>query len=234
MESEKRLSLIEQLIGIVYNPIEVFEDLVKVPRWIFFFSVLALLSIVLSIAIWQIPKSADALKEMVYEQIKKVEQERGIEIPESTIETQLKISKYAGPIIAPLSIIILAFLIAGIVYLISYLFLSGKASFLMHFYVVIYSSAISLFNGILYSFVLIVWGKAEFAISLILFFPFIDEQHWIYPFLENFNLMYLWQMIVVGLGLKVINQWKTHKGMTVTVSLYVFYVILMGLVKSLF
>ena len=231
MESENKLSFIKQFTGIFYSPVEVYKDLVRFPRWILFFIVLAVIAIAFNLLVWQIPKSANALRELTYEKVKEAAKARNVEIPEDSIETQLKWTKWMGPVIAPVWLLLLALIVAGLTYLISYLFLDGKANFLMNFMVVLYSFAITIFHWVLNCLVMIIWGKADFLTSLIIFFPFLDEQNWIYPFLERLDLIYVWEMVVIGLGLKIINQWKTHKGIILTVSLYLAYVIIAGLFK---
>lgn len=227
MDSEKKLGVVNQLAGIFYSPAEVYKDLVKFPRWILFFIILAVIAISCNILIWQIPKSANALKDLTYEKVK----QRNVEVPAESIETQLKWAKWIGPISAPIGLLLLALIIAGLVYIISYLFLEGRANFLMYYMVVIYSFAIMIFHMVLNSVVMILWGKADFMTSLIIFFPFLDDQNWLYPYLEQLDFIYVWQMVVIGIGLRIINQWKTHKGVILAVSLYLVYVIIAGFLK---
>jgi Yip1 domain len=231
MESEQKMSIFEQIMGIFYKPTEVYQDLVKFPRWLMIFIILVLISTIINVAVWQIPRSADAIKELIHEKTQDAARARDIKIPEDQMELQVTIAKYSSYFSAPFGILLISLVIAGLLYLVSYLLLDGKATFLMHFYVVLYSFIITIGNGLIYFLVIVIWGKADFAISLALFFPFLDEQHWLFPFLERMNLVYAWQMIVIGLGLKVINQWKSHRGIIAALVFYLIYIIIAGLLK---
>jgi len=229
-ESKGKLNIFNQLIGIFFYPTKVFSDLLLQPRWFNFFLILAIISLVLNILLWHTPKSENALKEKIYEKSQQM-REKGRELPEDFIDKQIKYARIFAPISSALSLLILSVIIAGIIYFISFLFLDGKSGFKLNYIIVMYSMAILVLYSLLNSILMLIWGKADFTASLLLFFPSLDEDSAAYYYLKHFDLFYLWQAILIGMGIKIINKWKTQRGIILTLSLFILMVIILGLLK---
>ncbi len=229
-ESKEKLNTFKQLIGIFFYPTKIFSDINSEPRWFNFFLILAVILLVLNILIWYTPKSENALKEKIYEKMKEI-REKGRELPEDFIEKQIKYTKILAPISSALSPLILSAIIAGIIYFISFLFLDGKSGFKLNYIIVMYSMAILVLYSLINSILMLIWGKVDFTASLLLFFPSLDESSAAYYYLKHFDLFYLWQAILIGIGIKIINKWETQRGTILTLSLFILMVVILGFLK---
>lgn len=229
-ESKEKLNTFKQLIGIFFYPTRIFSDINLEPRWFNFFLILAVILLVLNILIWYTPKSENALKEKIYEKMKEI-REKGRELPEDFIEKQIKYTKILAPISSALSPLILSAIIAGIIYFISFLFLDGKSGFKLNYIIVMYSMAILVLYSLINSILMLIWGKVDFTASLLLFFPSLDETSAAYYYLKHFDLFYLWQAILIGIGIKIINKWKTQRGTILALSLFILMVVISGFLK---
>ena len=221
--SVKEMGPIGRIVGIFSSPRETFESIDKKPTWLVPFLVILMITIVLQLLVMDIAIK-DRLAAM---EVQDIPAER-FEAAQSQMEGPLK---YIGLIVAPIGILIVWAIIAGILLFIGNTLMGGETKFKKVFSVVAWTSLIGLVGQILGTFLVISKGTTRgvgtnLAILLLPTPELGQSSSFLYRFLSQFDIFTIWALALYIIGLAVIYRFTTKKSATLVIGVWAVYVVL--------
>ena len=207
------LSLWARIWGILASPKETFADIVARPRWFGMIAVMVVVGVVGGAALM----STDAGKIAALDAARSQMESLGIQIPaeaqaqmeKAIMETplwqtvlQAAFGQVAAAVVWPL-------ILGGLLFLLFNAMLGGDASFKQLFAVVVHASPVQLV-GLLFTMPLMYLRESMTGVTnLAVFLPMLDERSFLARFAGSIDLIRIWWIIVLSIGLGVLYRRKT-------------------------
>ena len=217
------MSFFSRLVNMFIAPGKVFEFLMQKPLWVVPLSV-----VTLAITLQQgIIMSSQTGKEGMRQEIQK--SPRAAQLSSEQVDQQIsmmgKIIPVSTFIVAP----VITFAAAGLIYLIFSIVLGGEITYKQTLSAWTHVGFIGLVGIAVQTALVFIKGTIRPNTSLAAFLPFLEEDSFIYHFLQTFDLFVLWQLAVLSLGMGMLSRVGTKKAaITIFSTLVVIGLIIAG------
>jgi hypothetical protein len=201
--------LVGRLVGVVFSPRATYADVAARPRWFATFLAVYLIAASVATAFMTTEVGRNAI---IDQQVTQSEQWTGRPMNQQQLdrlETMSKYFVYTTPIFQLVFFIVAPLMIGGIALAIFNALMGGDATFKQVYAIVVHSgvilAALSLFSTpIAYA-----RGTLTSATNLAVFFPFLDESSFVARLLGSIDLIYVWWMVSLAIGLGVLYKRRT-------------------------
>jgi hypothetical protein len=203
----RALSLPERLIGAIFSPKTTFESVSAAPVWL---DVLAVTIIITAVA-WLAFLSTDTGRQAFVDQMFQQQEARGPITPqvEASIHNMAPVMRWVIPIstlvIGPLFVAA----IAGVLYGVFAALLGGGATYKQTLAVVAHAGVVTTVAGLGILVLNFLRGTMNSATNLGVFVQMLPEDSFVVRFLGTIDLMWVWYLIVLAIGLGVLYRRKT-------------------------
>jgi hypothetical protein len=222
----RALSLPERLIGAVFSPKPTFESVSAHPVWV---DVLAI-SIVITAVAWFGFLSTDSGRQAFIDQQFQQREAWGQPITpevEQGINASAPVMRWVIPVttlvIGPLFTVV----IAGVLYGVFAAMLGGGATYKQTLAVVVHAGIVTTVAGLGVLALNFVRGSMSSATNLGVFVQMLPEDSFLVRFLGMIDLMWVWYLIVLAIGLGVLYRRKTS---TIAIGFFaVYFVVALGI-----
>ncbi len=215
------LSFPQRVVGMIFSPRATFESVVASPKWL---DVLLLTIIVSTVAyaafLWS-PVGSQAFIDNMIAQAERSAQAGGnaaqiAERVQGMFPVIRIVTVCAIPIIGP----IFAALIAGLLYGVFAAILGGGATFKQVFAVVTHAGIVSTLGGLVILLLNYLRGTMTSATTLGVFAPMLPEDSFVFKLLSAIDLVWIWYLVILAMGLGVLYRRKTATIAGAFLSLY--------------
>ena len=193
---------------IFYQPANFFEKIKNDPKilvpWIVFF--LLIFSSIYLIS--------DLIAEMQMEIMKEKAADQGLGTANLPTAAQIK---WSTIIIGPLAVMLAPLIAAGLALFFGNVVMAGHATYKQLLSVMVYGEIISALGGLIMAPLMIAKGSLNVTISLAALLQDVQVQDPIFVALSKFGAFYIWEIIVIGIGLSIIYGFSRNKGYTLAV-----------------
>ncbi len=222
--------LMSRYFGILFSPSETYKKIVERPRWLGMLFLTIAISAVFVGGFLSTEVGQEAWMDLV---IEKTRSSAG-EVSDAQIEAFEKIQPYVGPIgvgqtvlMAPL----MSLVMSGILYVVFSIILGATATFRQLFTVTVHSGVVgtvqAVFTWTLNYFRGVMTSPTSFANLL----PMIEEDTFLYKFLNVVDLFVIWWLIVLAIGLGILYK---RKSTGIAISLLAVYAVIALVVAAVF
>jgi hypothetical protein len=224
-------SLPARAAGVVFSPRATYADVAARPRWAAMFLVVYLVSAAMATAFMSTEVGRAAV---VDQQITQAES-YGRQVGEAQIDRLEAFSKYlvyVAPVIQLVTLAAGALLVAGLAFAVFNALLGADATFKQVFAVVVHSgvilAALSLFSTPL------AYARQTLSstTNLAVFAPFLDNGSFPARLLGSIDLVFIWWMISLAIGLGVVYRRRTAPIATTMIAIYVVIGIVIAAIKT--
>jgi hypothetical protein len=220
--TDRDMSLVGRLFGIIFSPKRTFEVIARHPRWLG-----ALLTISLIIAgasSWLV--STELGQQMLLEQQVDAMESFGVTVSEEMydqLRRRLASAVYftAGGILVTMPLFSLV--VAGVVWTVGYVGFGGGASFRTMFAIVVHTGAINIVQQIFVIPLNYARGAMGNPTTLAAFFPMLEEGTFEARALGLVDLFVIWQLFVLSVGVAVAYKRRTGP---IATAFYLLYAVL--------
>jgi hypothetical protein len=220
--------LLSRIIGVMVSPRETFAAVAAKPKWL---GVLAITLTIGSACQYYILSSPDMQEAMIDQGL-----QRSPTANEQQIERVVSVLPYA---IAGGTLILgagLTAVTAGILMLIFSTLMGGSATFKQVYAVVAHSGVVSTLQGIITAGLLLLGAKPSGTTppgaNLAIFVPFLDETSYVTKFLGAIDLILVWWIVTMSIGLAVMYRRRTGGIATTLLAIYLVIALIVGYVRS--
>lgn len=226
--------LFTRLFGVIFSPRDTYAAVAARPRWLG----MMLITVAVGAAAQYVILSSPDLQDAIIDQQIAAMQENGnpsdqqIAAVETFITRLPVIYGVAAFLLGPLFTAI----IAGLLLVIFSMIMGGTGTFRQLFAVVTHSGVISMIAAI-FSAILVLAGVPPSgtqppSANLSVFVPMLEETHFVTLFLGTINLVLVWWVISLAIGLGVLYRRRTGPIATVLLSVYVLIALIVAMVRS--
>lgn len=216
--------LLARVVGVILSPRETFAGIVRKPKWLGMLLLLIVVSAGLNFAFMSTEVGQQAMLDQQVRQTEALGMQVGDE-QYAAMERSLPLMKYftlGGTIVmTPLMMLVLTGILFGV-----FTALGGDATFKQAFAVVTHSSAVTLVGALFITPLNYVRESMASATNLAVFFPMLDEGSFVARFLGMVDLLVVWWLIVLAIGLSVLYRRRT--GPTAAALFIVYGIIALG------
>jgi Yip1-like protein len=223
--------LLARVVGVLFAPRATYADVAARPRWLGAFLAVYLVSATAATGFMATEVGRNAV---VDQQITQSEA-YGRHLNDQQIAAIERISQYyvyLAPVLNLVSLGIGGLLVAGIAYAVFNALLGGDAQFKQVYAVVVHSgvvlAALSLFSTPL----AYARGTITSATNLAVFFPFLDDASFAARLLGSIDLVYIWWMISISIGLGVLYRRRTGPIAWTLLAIYVVIGLAVAAIKT--
>lgn len=220
--------LVSRIIGVIVSPKDTFTAIAANPRWIGVLAVTLVIGAVCQYLALSSPAMQDAMVDQALRQ--------NAQANEAQIERFISILPYA---LAGATLILgpaFSAAIAGILMLIFSTLMGGAAKFKQVFAVTAHSGVISMLQGILTAALLLSGAKPSGTsppgANLAVFVPMLEETSFVTRFLGAIDLVLVWWIITLSIGLAVLYRRRTGGIAMTLLAIYVVIALIVGYVRS--
>jgi len=227
--SPKRLPA--RIGGIIFSPRATYADVAAHPRWAATFLVVYLVSAAVATAFMRTEVGRAAV---VDQQITQAES-YGRQLTQQQIDRLETMSQYYGalaPVLQFVSLVVGSLIVSGLAFAVFNALLGADASFRQVFAVVVHSgvilAALSLFSTPL------AYARQTLSstTNLAVFAPFLDDSSFPARLLGSIDLVYIWWMVSLAIGLGVVYRRRTAPIATTVIAIYVVIGIVIAAIKT--
>jgi hypothetical protein len=226
--------LVARFIGAIFSPRDTYASVAARPRWLG----VMLITLLVGAAAQYVILSSPDLQDAIIDQQVTAMQERGggseeqIVAVETFIERLPLIYGVAAFVIGPLFTAI----IAGLLMVVFTMIMGGTGTFKQLFAIVTHSGVISMIAAI-FSAILVLAGVPPSgaqppSANLSVFVPMLEETSFVTIFLGTINLVLVWWVINLAIGLGVLYRRRTGPIATALLSIYVVIALIVAMVRS--
>jgi hypothetical protein len=220
-----------RIVGILFSPRATYGEVAARPRWLAAFLVVYLLITAVATTFM----ATDVGRSAVVDQQITQSEAYGRQLTQDQIDRLETISKYyvyGTPVLQLVSLTIGALLVAGVAFAVFNALLGGDASFKQVFAVVVHSgvvlAALSLFTTPL------AYARQTLstATNLAVFFPFLDDASFAARLLGSIDLVYIWWMVSLAIGLGVLYRKRTGPVAMTMIAIYLVIGVVIAAIKT--
>ena len=219
--------LAARLIGVLVSPKETFGAIAANPKWVGAMAITLAIAAVCQYLILSSPPMQDAMIDQAL---------RNPQANEQAAERIISILPYA---LAGFTLILGAgfnAIVAGLLMLIFSTLMGGSAKFRQVYAVVAHSAVISCLQGILTASLLLAGAKPSGTsppgANLAIFVPMLDETSFVTKFLGAIDLILVWWIVTLSIGLAVMYRRRTGGIATTLLAIYVVFALIVGYARS--
>ncbi len=221
----EELNFLQRVIGVFTNPERVFHYLRAKPDYVLPILLAIILTVISSFFVYDIA---------INDQIAKLE--KNDQIPDDRKELMLERMEASKQgverivymfVLPPISILIIYALISAIFMFVGNIILGGKARFVQVLSTYSYSYLIVLFLGLIIKTPLILARQTvDVNLSPAVFFSPEHIGQAMFNFLQSFDILTIWFLIVFGIGFAIIYSFSKPKGMISVITVWLVYVLI--------
>jgi hypothetical protein len=224
-------SLPARIVGVLFSPRATYADVAARPRWLGAFLVVYLLITAVATTFMATEVGRNAV---VDQQITQSEA-YGRHLTQEQIdrlETMSQYYVYGTPVLQLVSLALGGLIVAGLAFAVFNALLGGDATFKQVFAVVVHSgvvlAALSLFTTPL------AYARQTLstATNLGVFFPFLDDSSFVARLLGSIDLVFIWWMVSIAIGLGVLYRKRTGPIATTMLAIYAVIGIVIAAIKT--
>jgi hypothetical protein len=220
-----------RFIGVLFAPRATYASVAAHPRWLGIFFAVVLISCTASAALMstevgrnavidqQIASSESFGRPMTQAQIDRVEQMAPYFV-------------YITPVFQVFGLAITALVISGIAFAVFNAMLGGDATFKQVFAVVTHSGVILAFLSLFTTPLAYARGSISSATNLAVFLPFLEDTSFLARLLGSIDLIFIWWMLSLAIGLGVLYRKRTGPIATSLLVIYVAIGLIIAAVKT--
>jgi hypothetical protein len=216
------LSLPQRVVGMVFSPRATFESVVVHPTWLD----ILLLSIIVTTVAWAAflfsPVGSQALLDQMITQAERSVQSGG-NAAQATERVQAIFPVIRMAVVGATLVVgpIIVLLISGLLYGVFAAILGGGATFKQVFAVVVHAGIVITIGGLVVLLLNYLRGTMTSATTLGVFVPMLPEDSYLFKLLSTIDLVWIWYLIILAMGLGVLYRRKTSTIAGSFLSLYV-------------
>lgn len=229
--SEAR-SLPARLLGVIFAPRATYGDIARRPRWIGAFLAVWLVSgaVLSTFMSTEVGRSA-----LLDQQITQSESWTGRPMSEQQIDRLERMSNYfayTAPVFQLVFFAVGSVLVAGVAFSVFNALLGGDAAFKQVYAIVVHSGAI--LAALLLFTTPLAYARQTLssATNLAVFFPFLDDSSFAARLLGAIDLVYVWWMVSLSIGLGVLYRRRTGPIATTLLAIYVVIGLAVAAIKT--
>lgn len=208
-EAKKESNLgLKGIVEIFYQPANLFERIKNEPKilvpWIFFF--LLIFSFIYLVS--------DLIVEMQMEVMREKIADQGLSAANLPSKAQIK---WSTIIFGPLAFMLAPLVAAALALFFGNVVMEGRAKFKQLLSVMIYGEIVYVLGSLMLAPLMLAKGSMKVSISLAAILQDSQVQDTLYIALSKFGAFYIWEIIVIGIGLSIIYGFSRNKGYTLAV-----------------
>jgi len=225
----KDMNVFEKIIGIFSSPRDTFVAIDNKPNWLIPFVIIVLVVIISQFLVLDIGMN-DQIEAM---------KARGLSSDQiQTAQEHMQgPMKYIGFIFAPIIILIVWLILAGIFLFTGNTIMGGKAQFKNILAVISWSGLIGIVQAALRTYLVISNGTSfgvTTSLAILLPTPQVGESKTLlYRLLSRFDIFTIWTLVLWIIGLAVVYKFSTKKSATMVLTLWAIYIVLVVALGSL-
>ncbi|MFQ5627816.1 MAG: Yip1 family protein [bacterium] len=204
-QPEAGLSPISRIIGVITSPRQTFEDIVKNPNWVLPFVLVIAVGVLSSFLL------RDLIIDMQLEQMSK-----NPNVTEQQIEMTESMMQYSW-VFALIFVPIFYVLAAAVLFFTGNVILGGESKFKTIFSVTCWSGIVSIVTSAISVPLMLSRGEMVSPTSLVFFAPSDDKTTFLYSLFSSIDLLTIWYVVVMGIGVAAAYKFTNQKGIMVTV-----------------
>ena len=224
-------SLPARFVGVLFAPRATYADVAARPRWLGIFLTVFLVTATAATALMSTATGRNAV---VDQQISQSEA-YGRRMTQAQIDQLEKISAYYAYGAAPLQLVtlsVMCLLISGISFAVFNAALGGDATFKQVFAVVAHSGVVLAVLSLFTTPLAYARASLSSATNLGVFLPFLDESSFAARMLGSIDLIYIWWMLSLSIGLGILYRKRTGPIATTLIVIYVAIGVIIAAIKT--
>ena len=222
-----QLGLFARIIGVLVSPKETFAAIAARPKWIGILAVTLTVGAVCQYFILSSPAMHDAMVDQAL---------RNPNVTEEQAERIISVLPYAISGATLLLGAVFTAIFAGILMLIFSTLMGGSATFKQVYSVVAHSGVVSTLGGVVTAALLLAGAKpagtAPPGANLAIFVPMLDEMSFVTKFLGAIDLILVWWIVTMSIGLAVLYRRRTGGIATALLAIYLVIALIVGYARS--
>jgi hypothetical protein len=227
----KPKGFLSRVAGVVFSPRATYADVAVRPRWL---GVLALIVVWGSLGVYALLSTQVGQDAMVERQVRQTEA-FGRQLTDAQYEQIQRVAPYGKYLAVGFQFTILplaAVIVSGLAFVVFNVMMGGDASFKQVFAIVVHSGVILTLVQTLGLPLAYVRGTLSSATSLAVFAPFLDESSFGARLLGAVDLVFIWWIVSVAIGLGVLYRRRTGPIATTLLAIYVAIGVVIAAVQS--
>jgi hypothetical protein len=224
-------SLPARFVGILFAPRATYADVAAHPRWLGVFLVVFLISAAASVALL----STDVGRNAVIDQQITSRESFGrpmTQVEIDRVETFAPYFVYITPVFQLLGLSVAALVISGVAFAVFNALLGGDATFKQVFSVVCHSGAVLAALSIFTTPLAYLRQSLSSATNLSVFLPFLDDTSFLARMLGSIDLIFIWWMLSLSIGLGVLYRKRTGPIAITLLAVYVAIGVIIAAIKT--
>jgi hypothetical protein len=224
--------LLSRMIGVIFSPRDTYAAVAARPTWLG----VMVITLVVSAASTYVMMSSPDMQDAAFDQALSNIQGDPTDQQVARIETFIS---YMAPLYAAVTLIfgpVFTAAMAGLLLWIFSMLMGGSGTFRQVFAMVTHSGVISMLSGVFTAALLAAGvpptGAQSPSANLGVFVPMLDEMSFVVMFLSAFNLILIWWLVSLAIGLGVLYKRRTGPIATTFMSLYVVIALIIAVVRS--
>ncbi len=228
------LSLAQRIVGVIFSPRSTFESVAAWPKWGGAFLVTMLTGVVLWSAFLFSPVGSQAFQDQITTQAERAAAQRGQNPAQAVENTQKMFPVIRGITIAAVIVvpIVLFLVISGILFGVFGAILGGGGTFKQVLALVAHAGVVQMVAGIFILVMNYLRGSMTSMTNLGVFVPMLPEDSFVVHFLGAIDLVWLWYLSILAIGLGVLYRRKTSSIVVSFLSLYLVVAIIIAVIKG--
>jgi hypothetical protein len=218
------------MIGVLTSPRETFAAIAERPRWL---GVLAITLVIAAACQYIILSSPDMQDAMI------AQATRNPNMTDQQIAATEQFIPRLAAVFAGVTLVfgpVITAVIAGILMLIFSTLMGGAATFKQVYAVVAHSGVVSSLQGLLTAGMILIGAKPTGATppgaNLGIFLPMLEETAFLTQFLSAIDLVLIWWVVTLSIGLSVLYRRRTGGIATTLICLYLLFALVIGYARS--
>ena len=224
-------SLPARFLGILFTPRATYADVAARPRWLGIFLTVFLLSAAASVALL----STEVGRNAVIDQQVASRESFGRPMTPAEIETVEKFAPYfvyITPAFQLLGLSVIGLVVAGVSFAVFNAILGGDAAFKQVFAVVCHSGVVLAALSFFTTPLAYVRESLSSATNLAVFLPFLDDSSFLARMLGSIDLIFIWWMLSLAIGLGVLYRKRTAPIAITMLAVYAAIAVIIAAIKT--
>jgi Yip1 domain len=224
-------NLLARVFGVFFSPRATYADVAARPRW---FGVLALVAIIGAGGVFLFT-STEVGKQAVLDQQVRAMESFGLKISDAQydrMQTGLRFAPYTGALGQIIVLPVMALVVSGILLGVFNALLGGDGTFRQVFSIVAHSGVILSLAQIFGLPLAYARETLSSATNLAVFFPFLDENSFPARLLGTIDLIWIWWMVSLSIGLGVLYKRRTGPIATTLLIVYVAIALIIAAIRT--
>ena len=220
-----------RFVGVLFTPRATYADVAAHPRWLGIFLTVFLITASAATALISTEIGRNALLDRQIAQ----QESFGRKMTQEQIDRLEKISPYyvyGTPVLQLVSLAIGGLVIAGIAFAVFNAVLGGDATFTQVFAIVAHSGVILAVLSLFTTPLAYVRESLSSATNLAVFVPFLDESSFTARLLGSIDLIFIWWMLSLAIGLGVLYRTRTGPIATTMFAVYAAIGVIIAAIKT--